>query len=236
MIAELALLAWRFTLGRIVTLSSSKGGVGKTVLACCLAPGLARRGWRVGVVDADPNAGFVAWHAGYAGSPIRVAAEARDVAVVDLAHQWADELDVVIVDTAGFGNLTAAAAMGAADWVLIPCMADRGSTREAALTVQKTASLARAARRAISASVVLSQWRPDGVAERAALEDLADYGVDSVLKTFLPERTALRQMSFDSRTLASGPLRILIDEMIDELVKLGALVPLAIMRAKRRAS
>lgn len=218
-------------MGKIITLSSSKGGVGKTVLACCLAPGLARRGWRVGVIDADPNSSFLAWHEGYAGPEIRVAAEARDVPVVDLSQEWADDLDAVIIDTAGFGNLTAAAAMGAADWVLVPCMADRGSTREAARTVEKAASLARAARRAIVASVVLSQWRSDGVAERAALEDLEEFGVTSILKTFLPERTALRQMSFDSRAFASGPLRSTVDALIDELVQLGALSRPALKRS-----
>jgi len=137
------------------------------------------------------------------------------------------DVDVVIIDTAGFGNLTAAAAMGTADHVLVPCMPDRGSTREAAKTVQKAASLARAARRAISASVVLSQWRTGGVAERAALDDLADYGITSVLKTALPERAALRQMSFDSRAVVAGPLAGIIATLIGELVELGAIEELS---------
>jgi chromosome partitioning protein len=153
--------------------------------------------------------------------------------VVDLAQAWSDELDVVFVDTAGFGNLTAAAAMGCADHVLVPCMPDRGSTREAARTIEKAASLARAARRAIGASIVLSQWRTDGVAERAALEDLAEYGINSVLQTALPDRSALRQMSFDSRAVATGPLRTTIDQLIEELVKLGALETL--VKKGRRA-
>src|SRR5690349_24065759 len=106
--------------------------------------------------------------------------------VVDLAAAWADDLDVVIIDTAGFSNLTAAAAMGCADYVLVPCMPDRGSTRETARTIEKVASVAKAARRAIGASVALSQWRVGGVAEQAALEDLADYGVTSILKTAIP--------------------------------------------------
>jgi chromosome partitioning protein len=214
-------------MGRILTVASSKGGGGKTALVCCLAPNLARQGYRVGVIDADPNASFAAWHAAYQGPAIRCAAEARDVPVVDLAQGWAEELDVILVDTAGFGNLTAAAAMGAADHVLVPCMPDRGSTREAAKTVQKAASLARAARRAIAASIVLSQWRSDGVAERAAMDDLADYGIKSVLKTALPDRSALRRMTFDSRAVVSGPLRFTIDRMIGELVQLGALEELA---------
>jgi chromosome partitioning protein len=209
--------------GRILTVASSKGGGGKTCLVCCLAPNLAALGYKVGVIDADPNASFATWHEAYRGPEIRCRAEARDVPVVDLAQEWADELDVVIIDTAGFGNLTAAAAMGAADHVLVPCMPDRGSTREAHKTIQKAASLARAARRAITASVVLSQWRTGGVAETAALEDLADYGIASILRVPLPDRAAFRRMSFDSKGIISGPIGSTVDRMIAELVGMGVL-------------
>lgn len=209
-------------MGRILTIASSKGGGGKTVLACLLAPGLAAKGYSVGVLDADPNASFSAWHGSYSGPPVRCEAEARDVQVVDTAQDWAGELDVVLIDTAGFGNLTAAAAMGAADHVLVPCMPDRGSTREAAKTVGKVASLARAARRAIGASVVLSQWRAGGQAEAAALEDLKDYGVESIIQTPIPDRVAFRKMSFDGKPVG-GTLGVTVDTMINELVKLAEL-------------
>lgn len=209
-------------MGHIITIASSKGGGGKTVLACLLAPAFAIRGYTVGVIDADPNGSFVAWHAAYTGPPVRCEAEARDVQVVDTAQAWAAELNVVIIDTAGFGNLTAAAAMGAADLVLVPCMPDRNSTREAAKTIVKVASLARAARRAIGASVVLSQWRVGGQAEAAALEDLKDYGVESVIQTPIPDRVAFRKMSFDGKPVG-GVLGPVIDLMIDELAELAAL-------------
>ena len=195
---------------------------GKTLLCCILAPGLAARGYRVGVIDADPNGSFAAWHATYTGPEIRCRAEARDVQAVDLAQEWAEEIDAVIIDTAGFGNLTAAAAMGCADLVLVPCMPDRGSTREAAKTVSKAASLSKAARRAIPASVVLSQWRASGQAEAAALADLADYGVSSILATPVPDRAAFRKMSFDGRAV-QGALTETISEMLDELAQLALL-------------
>ena len=209
-------------MGHIITIASSKGGGGKTVLACLLAPAFAARGYTVGVIDADPNGSFVAWHAAYIGPPVRCEAEARDVQVVDTAQAWAAELDVVIIDTAGFGNLTAAAAMGAADLVLVPCMPDRNSTREAAKTIAKVASLARAARRAIGASVVLSQWRAGGQAEAAALEDLKDYGVESVIQTPIPDRVAFRKMSFDGKPVG-GALGLVINRTIDELAELAEL-------------
>ena len=106
-------------------------------------------------------------------------------------------------------------------------MPDRGSTREAAKTVEKVASLARAARRAIGASVVLSQWRTGGVAEQAALDDLADYGVTAILRTSIPNRAAFRKMSFDGRAIVTGVLGITVDQVIDELALLALLAPIA---------
>lgn len=209
-------------MGRILTVASSKGGGGKTLLCCLLAPGLASRNYRVGVIDGDPNTSFSAWHAGYSGPEIRCQAEARDVELVDLAHAWADELDVVVIDTAGFSNLTAAAAMGCADYVLVPAMPDRGSTREAARTIEKVASLARAARRAIPASVVLSQWRQGGQAEEAAVEDLRDYGITSIIRTTVPDRAAFRKMSFDGRMVTGTPAAS-VSSLLDELEVLAQL-------------
>ena len=116
--------------------------------------------------------------------------------------------------------------MGCADYVLVPCMPDRGSTREAARTVEKVASLARAARRAIGASVVLSQWRTGGVAEQAALDDLSDYGVTTILKTPIPNRAAFRKMSFDGRAIVTGVLGMTVDQVIDELAELAPLARL----------
>jgi chromosome partitioning protein len=49
--------------GGIIVIGGSKGGNGKTLLTALLAPGLAQRGYRTGVIDADPNAVFSAWHA-----------------------------------------------------------------------------------------------------------------------------------------------------------------------------
>ena len=69
-------------MGGIIVIGGSKGGNGKTLLASLLAPGLAQRGYRTGVIDADPNAVFSAWHATYTGPALRCQAESRDVQVV----------------------------------------------------------------------------------------------------------------------------------------------------------
>jgi hypothetical protein len=96
-----------------------------------------------------------------------------------MAHVAADlseSHDVVLVDTAGFESLTAASAIGMADFVMIPCMPDRGSVREAMRTSQQVASLSKAARRDIPYSLLLTRWKPRGLSERAALDSLRGEG------------------------------------------------------------
>ena len=45
----------------VITLSSPKGGAGKTTAATLLATELAERGARVTIIDADPNKNVVDW-------------------------------------------------------------------------------------------------------------------------------------------------------------------------------
>ena len=48
-------------MGRIITVGSSKGGVGKTTLVNALAEFLKRRGASVFCIDADPNKNLSGW-------------------------------------------------------------------------------------------------------------------------------------------------------------------------------
>lgn len=211
-------------MGQILTIATSKGGGGKTTLAACLAANLAAQGYRVAVVDADPNATFSDWHSVYEGPPFACVAEARHIEVVDIAQAQADACDVVLVDTAGFGNLTAASAMGAADFVLIPCMPDRGSIREALRTAQQTDSLARAARRAILYRIVLTQWREGGLVERATLDELAEL---PQLAHRLPFLSGFRKATFDGKVPVTGRIGEEAYKLIAELAQLGAIPTLA---------
>jgi len=48
-------------MGNVIGIANQKGGVGKTTLALHLAVGLARRGQRIIVVDADPQGNLTSW-------------------------------------------------------------------------------------------------------------------------------------------------------------------------------
>jgi chromosome partitioning protein len=212
-------------MGSIVTIAQSKGGAGKTTLAATLAPNLAALGYRVTVVDSDRNQSFAAWHANaYEGPAFTCVSEIDHIRVVDLAGQQADRNDVVLVDTAGFENLTAASAIGMADFVLIPCMPDRGSIRETLRTAQQVASLSRAARRPIPYSVMLTRWKAKGLSERATLDSLAEAGLP-ILKQPLADLSDYSKLSFSGAVPLSGKVGNQADKVIAELVAKGAIPP-----------
>lgn len=210
-------------MGSIITVATSKGGGGKTTLTTCLAVSLAESGYRVSVIDADRNATFSDWHqVNYEGPALTSLAEIHHAEVIDLAQNQAETCDVVLVDTAGFENLTAAGAISTADMVLIPCMPDRGSIREAMKTVRQTDSFAKAARRAIPHRIVLSQWNARGLAEQATLADLKAANLP-ILKQFLPDLAAYRQLTFTGTVPASEKVSGPVRSLIAELVVLGAI-------------
>jgi chromosome partitioning protein len=208
--------------GSIITVATSKGGGGKTAVTTCLAANLAALGYRVAVIDADRNQTFALWHAAYDGPALTCISEIRHIEVVDAAQAAAETHDVVLIDTAGFENLTAATAIATSDHVLIPCMPDRGSVIEAIKTARQTASMAKGARRDIPVSAILTRWNPRGLVERAALADLTTAGIPT-LTHFLPDLSAFGKISYSGSVPISGRLGLHADSIIAELVAKAAI-------------
>lgn len=209
-------------MGTILTASSSKGGAGKTTLCIILAAGLAARS-KVAVIDADRNQSFSAWYMNaYEGPTFDVHSEVDHIRIVDLAAGLAESHDLVLVDTAGFENLTAASAIGMADHVLIPCMADRGSVRETLRTAQQVSSLSKAARRPLPYSVILVRWKARGLAERVALESLREAGLN-VMGQHLSDSADYAKLSFSGELAVNGKARAQAEMIIDELCGIGAM-------------
>jgi chromosome partitioning protein len=212
-------------MGIILACAQSKGGSGKTTLVSCLAAALAASGYRVCVVDSDRNQTFASWHANaYEGPSLTCRSEIDHIKVVDLAGDMAESHDVVLADTAGFENLTAASAIGMADYVLIPCMPDRGSVRETLRTAQQVSSLAKAARRPIPHSVVLTRWKPRGLSERAARDSLQEAGLP-ILEAALSDTAEYSKLSFSGAVPMLGKVREQMDRLIGELRGKGAIPP-----------
>ena len=219
-------------MGSIVVIASSKGGVGKSTMSALLAVNLASRGYRTAVVDADRNGALAAWHAnGYEGPELTCTSEFDHNAIVAHAMGQGEQHDVTVIDTAGFENQTALFAMGTADMVLIPVMADRNSVLEARKTARQCEGIAKLARREIPYRILLSRWNKRGLAERATLEDLSAAQL-TPLTQHVPDLTDFQKATFTGHMPHRGTIGRYANTIIDELKVLGAIPA----RPERRAA
>lgn len=208
--------------GRILTVTTSRGGAGKTTLTRLLAVTLADHGHKVAVVDADPNKSFWRWHGEvYQGPALTCVAEHEVSEIVHLLHGLSEEHGVVICDTAGFGNQTAALAAGAADLVLIPIMGDRDNVLEVLKTARQVAGYAKLRGAEIPVRVVKSRWHPNGLAERATMEDLEASKL-LALAQHVSDRADFAKLTYSGDVPRNGRIKREADEIVRELVSMKA--------------
>jgi chromosome partitioning protein len=183
----------------ILTVASTKGGAGKTTIVMALAATLAAEGLRIAVVDADPNRAYASWAAqAYEGTSVDVRAEADETRLADAIDDLTPNADLVLVDTAGFGNRAALLAIAAADVVLVPCTPSRSDIEQAAKTLQLVAGAARAARRAIPSIVIPSRIKVATAVSRHAIAEL-DAAELPRTATSIGDRVAFAEMTFSGR-------------------------------------
>ena len=202
---------------KVLTVASTKGGSGKTTIVMALAATLAGEGLRIAVVDADPNQAYASWAAGvYEGAAVTVRAEADEARLAEAIDELAPEVDLVLIDTAGFGNRAALLAMTAADAVLVPCTPSRADVEQAAKTLQLVDGAARAARRAIPARVVPSRLKH---ATAVAKHAVAELDASALPRTVagIGDRVAFAEMTFSGRVPLTGDAGQEIAALIAEL-------------------
>jgi chromosome partitioning protein len=210
-------------LGTIIVVASSKGGVSKSTSSALLAVNLSSRGYRTAIIDADRNGALAAWYAnGYEGPALTCTSEFDHNLIVAHAMGQGEIHDVTVIDTAGFENQTALFAMGTADLVLIPIMADRNSVLEARKTARQCEGIAKLARREIPYRVLLSRWNRRGLAERATLEDLHASNL-TPLTQHIPDLSDFQKATFTGHMPHTGTIGRYAHTIIDELIALGAI-------------
>ena len=206
---------------RVLTVASTKGGAGKTTIVMALAGTLAAEGLRIAVVDADPNRAYASWaHSAYEGTLINVRAEADEARLAEAIDELAPLSDLVLVDTAGFGNRAALLAIAAADAVLVPCTPSRADVEQAAKTLQLVEGTARAARRLIPARVVPSRVKHATAVAKHAIAELDAAGLSRTCAG-IGDRVAFAEMTFSGRVPAAGDAAQEIADLIKELRDLG---------------
>jgi chromosome partitioning protein len=207
--------------GSIITVATQKGGAGKTTLTRVLSVNLATQGWKVAVIDADPNRGFSEWAQVYSGPSLSVHTEPDEKRLANLPADLAETFDAVIIDTAGFGSRSMLVAIGAADGVIIPCMPDRGSVREAEQTAEWVRNLSKSTRRAISFRVVMAAFDPRRSADRYAYEQATTGLGLPFLNATLSDRTAYQASSWSGAAPTEGVIGKEAKVLADEIIALG---------------
>ena len=204
----------------VLTIASSKGGPGKTTVAMLLAGSLAGEGLRVIALDADPTQAFARWAANaYEGAPFESHAEADETRLAHLIDSTASTADVVIVDTAGFGNRAAAVAMTSADAVLVPALSGEADVTEAEKTVRLAEGLARAARREIPTAVLLNRVRRTQLS-RHAVQEILTANLPR-LEASLSDLVAYGELSYSGRIPTTGTAAVEIAALLAELRSRG---------------
>jgi chromosome partitioning protein len=151
----------------------------------------------------------------YEGPPFEAFRETDEAKLAHLIAAKADASDLVIVDTAGFGNRAATVAMTSADAVLVPSLAGEADVTEAEKTVRLVQALARAARRDIPVRVVFNRVRKTTLSRHAATE-LAATGVER-LTSFLSDLVAYGEMTYSGRVPYAEPARSEVAAFLIEL-------------------
>jgi chromosome partitioning protein len=203
----------------VLTVASSKGGPGKTTLCQVLAGSLAGQ-CKLVVLDADPTQALSRWATStYEGPAIETVAEPDETQLAHLIGTKAETADLVLVDTAGFGNRAATVAMTSADAVLVPTLAGEADITEAEKTIRLVDGLAKAARREIPARVLFNRVRRTSLAKHAEAE--ADRAKLPRLSSSLSDLVAYGEMSYSGRIPTTNPAANEISALLDELNKLG---------------
>ena len=199
----------------IITVATAKGGAGKTLLCEVLAGALACE-LRIVAIDADPTGALSRWaQRAYEGDPFECVAETDETRLAHLIVEKADAADLVLVDTAGFGNRAATVAMTSADAVLVPSLVGEADITEAERTVSLVTALARGSRRDIPTRALLNRVKRTTLTRHAQTE-MADL---PRLDTRLSDLVAFGELTYSGK-LEKGQAAAEVASLIAELRKL----------------
>jgi chromosome partitioning protein len=198
----------------IVSLASTKGGVGKTTLAYVLATELARRlearasrpfapadaGWRgrITCIDTDPN-GTLSQVLRLTDAPMITGVESDSERLLADLRAGQARSDLVLIDLEGTANQAMLYAAGKSDLVLVPAQPSRFDVVEAVKTIGVVRKAADLVDREIAHRVVLS--RTPVLRQREAEHSRAQFvrAALPLLAIELVQRAAFQSMTYSGR-------------------------------------
>lgn len=189
----------------VISFANAKGGAGKTTAALLLATELAHQGYRVAILDADPQRWITQWYdaTGHLDN-IEVISEVSVASVQGHIRELSRTNDYIIMDLAGARDAMVTTGIGLSDHVLIPVQGCAMDAKGGAQILDLIKLMQSAGNLVIPHSVVLTRVT-SMVTTRALLAIkglLAARGVN-VINTAIAERTAFREIFDCGGTLYS---------------------------------
>lgn len=122
----------------VITIASSKGGVGKSTLTIMLAGAFCHRGQRVHIIDLDENATVARWHRQHAVTMpgLTVAAIKPEAFSDHLKAAKTEQHDVILIDVAGVYEKSLLQAMARSNLVIIPAQPSEPDLHEATKVIR----------------------------------------------------------------------------------------------------
>lgn len=180
----------------VISFANAKGGAGKTTAALLLATELAHQGYRVTVIDADPQRWITQWFE--TSGNVRNIEVISEVTIASLQchlREMGPRTDYFIIDLAGARDALVTTAIGLSDHVMIPVQGSAMDAKGAAQILDLLSFLKEKAGLTIAHSVVLTRVT-SMVTTKALLTIkglLAARGVH-VLDTPIGERIAFKEL------------------------------------------
>lgn len=180
--------------GKIITVGSTKGGVGKTTLALNIAIARAMQGRDVWLIDADRQ--------GTASTALAIRGEANRLPAIATAHypdggalrtqvqHQREKFQDIVIDAGGRDSTALRAALVLSDLVLIPFQ-PRSIDVWAVADIAALIDEARSMRDGLEAMAVLNMADITGSDNRDAAEALIDYPALSYLNTPIRRRKSI---------------------------------------------
>jgi chromosome partitioning protein len=195
----------------IITFANTKGGAGKTTAVLLLATELARLGYRICVLDADPQHWITRWYesSGDAcGNRLSVVSYVTMGTIDRHVTEQRTRNDFVLIDLPGSRSSLLAKAVGYSDYVLIPVQGSAMDAQGGANVIELLQYLEDKADIRIRHSVVLTRVN-SMVTTRAlqAVKELLAARRVHLLETPIIERSAFRDIFGCGGTLYSMDAR-----------------------------
>jgi chromosome partitioning protein len=180
---------------KVITICNQKGGPGKTTLAVQLTGTLARRGYKVLLVDADPQGSATRWAASAEEDPFPapvVGLSAANTKVHREVQKLMDDYEVILIDCPpAVDSPIPQSALLISDLALVP-LVPSPLDMWASVGIRQVIENARHVNETLEARLILNQHQPNTTLAKEALQALPEFGIE-LMKTSLGDRQVYRQ-------------------------------------------